>query len=121
MEGTAHRGVVKNGASKLPVRECAATAACPLAGGAGERALWSRCARNERARSRLRATHPAPDRPAAYDGKRIHKETLSPFDATEYRGKEIAGQHPPAPDSRGGDLHSAATTARPDPKGALGG
>ena len=28
--------------------------------------------------------------------------TLSPFDATQYRGRELPGQHPPASDSRGG-------------------
>lgn len=66
---------------------------------------------------------PANNADAAYDGKRIHKETLSPFDSTEYRGKEIAGQHPPARDSGllgPGDLHAGSKTERPSPKGETG-
>jgi hypothetical protein len=53
--------------------------------------------------------------------KRIHGETLSPLDATVYKGKARAGQLPSDLTGRGAGVAveepALRATARPDPKG----
>ena len=104
---------VKNGA-KLPIR---AWPRFVLSARRPRRVL-------HRGMDALDATPLPPSSPTpALDGKRVHKETLSPFDVTEYRGRDLPGAHPAAPAtaSLAPGERQLTRTARAEPKDYLRG
>jgi hypothetical protein len=51
-------------------------------------------------------------------GPRVHKETLSPLDATVYTGRERPGQHPDIKVESAASFGGLKATSKPSPKGA---